>query len=648
MKCVDTTIRRDYGDDSPYTGPRVLLGNASTTPSRSWGTDAYRSTGACKLRSPQYTQPDSSTITVFEPAGTEEVCRNLCNLDANCRAYEYRAAIAQIPGARLGGTSTLLSGSPWFANSRCELHAADVVPEASGNGNLDASSNPFKFYVCLLKIAHPSYVPAETVNAVHTAGSMRRASTAAGSVSARVASRRHRLPTPKTVALRSGTRTSRPFLERVRAPCCRARATRARSTSTRIDKDERGDDATGRYVSLRIFHPPQAPAPRLDARLRRRGRVGTAALWDAPTTTMRTSPSPPTRRPSCDGYRMMSPRSMLRTMRPNWYVALARSPPRIPMAANPSPVPRTVATPPLADRSGWWHALEVHHSPDDGWLYARRAPPGAHGVSAAGSLGLAVALAEARETEVPVAYHGQAVTMDAMCAWLSSTLGCHRGDHWSLLYNRQIGLLADEPAVTDDRRRLGDAAALGPSSSPWSTSWSRTRCAAPRAPRTNWGVDGTICASCDPTLRGGRGDYERALAARRGQDWWWWHPQEPLGARLRLFPCVPRRSCRRGGRRHGRRDGHAAFLTSRSHRRVQRAPVCWCRRRLSERRRQWARGPAAHAPRGNQAAHRAAAPAAPMDAPSARGLQRQRAATRGARGRANDHDGHRVLDASSN
>ena len=127
------------------------------------GYDTYHSTGACKLRSPQYTQPDASTITVFEPAGTEEACRNLCNLDANCRAYEYRAAVAQIPGAS-PGTSTLLSILSWMADSRCELHAADVVPEANGNGNLDVSSDAFKFYVCLLKMAHPSYAPATNVD----------------------------------------------------------------------------------------------------------------------------------------------------------------------------------------------------------------------------------------------------------------------------------------------------------------------------------------------------------------------------------------------------------------------------------------------------------------------------------------------------
>ena len=157
---------------------------------------------------------------------------------------------------------------------------------------------------------------------------------------------------------------------------------------------------------------------------------------------------------------------------------------------------------------GWWHALEVHHHPED-WLYARRAPPGAHGISAAGSLGLAVALAEARETEVPIAYHGQAVTLDAMCSWLSSKLGCHRGDHWSLLYNRQVGLTADEPAATED-----DA--------DWATQLlsvtiepvvyvlveDSLRCAS--CSDNDWGVDGLICASCDPTLRG-VGDYDRAL-----------------------------------------------------------------------------------------------------------------------------------------
>jgi len=244
---------RDYGDDSPYTAREYSWKCVDDTVTE-LGYDAYRSTGACKLRSPQYTQPDSSTITVFEPAGTEEVCRNLCNLDANCRAYEYRAAIAQIPGARLGGTSTLLSGSPWFANSRCELHAADVVPEASGNGNLDASSNPFKFYVCLLKIAHPSYVPAETVNRY----------TRPAACDARRLQQEASPPASPADAI--GSDAENGGFEIWYSDVSAFFGTRARTVLQgtghqgtehvyRIDKDERGDDATGRYVSLRIFHP---------------------------------------------------------------------------------------------------------------------------------------------------------------------------------------------------------------------------------------------------------------------------------------------------------------------------------------------------------------------------------------------------------
>ena len=169
---------------------------------------------------------------------------------------------------------------------------------------------------------------------------------------------------------------------------------------------------------------------------------------------------------------------------------------------------------PYADEAGWWQFIEVHHRPDEGWLYARRAPPGAHGVSAAGSLGLAVALAEARETEVPIAYHGQAVTMDAMCSWLSSKLGCHRGDHWSLLYNRQIGMDADEPTATDDDADWATqllSAAIEPVV--YVLVQDSLRCAA--CSEDDWGIGGTICASCNPTLRGGRGggggDYEQAL-----------------------------------------------------------------------------------------------------------------------------------------
>ena len=498
---------RDYGDDSPYTAREYSWKCVDDTVTE-LGYDAYRSTGACKLRSPQYTQPDSSTITVFEPAGTEEVCRNLCNLDANCRAYEYRAAIAQIPGARLGGTSTLLSGSPWFANSRCELHAADVVPEASGNGNLDASSNPFKFYVCLLKIAHPSYVPAETVNRY----------TRPAACDARRLQQEASPPASPADAI--GSDAENGGFEIWYSDVSAFFGTRARTVLQgtghqgtehvyRIDKDERGDDATGRYVSLRIFHPHKRL--RLDwmrvygvEAASGRRLFGTPDDNDAdkPITTNETAELRWLQDDVAAEYAAHDAPELVR--------GIGEEPAQDPDGGQPEPSAEDRGDTPFADRSGWWHALEVHHSPDDGWLYARRAPPGAHGVSAAGSLGLAVALAEARETEVPVAYHGQAVTMDAMCAWLSSTLGCHRGDHWSLLYNRQIGLLADEPAVTDDDADWATqllSAVIEPVV--YVLVEDSLRCAA--CSEDDWGVDGTICASCDPTLRGGRGDYERAL-----------------------------------------------------------------------------------------------------------------------------------------
>ena len=265
----------------------------------------------------------------------------------------------------------------------------------------------------------------------------------------------------------------------------------------RIDKDERSDDATGRYVSLRIFHPHKRL--RLDwmrvygVEAASVGRRLFASSQDNVTAQDATHDAP----------------ELVR--------GIGEEPAQHTDGDQPEPSAQDRGDTPFADRSGWWHALEVHHSPDDGWLYARRAPPGAHGISAAGSLGLAVALAEARETEVPVAYHGQAVTMDAMCSWLSSKLGCHRGDHWSLLYNRQIGMDPDESAATDDDADWATqllSVAIEPVV--YVLVEDSLRCAA--CSEDDWGIDGTICASCDPTLRGGRGgsgsgggDYEQAL-----------------------------------------------------------------------------------------------------------------------------------------
>ena len=269
----------------------------------------------------------------------------------------------------------------------------------------------------------------------------------------------------------------------------------------RIDKDERGDDATGRYVSLRIFHPHKRL--RLDwmrvygVEAASTSRRLFATSQDNVSTENAAHDAPELVR----GIGQESAQDDYRNTDQNG------------TDNHEGPVDPV----PYADESGWWHLIEVHHHPEEGWLYARRAPPGAHGVSAAGSLGLAVALAEARETEVPIAYHGQAVTMDAMCAWLSSKLGCHRGDHWSLLYNRQVGMDPYESTATDDDADWATqllSAAIEPVV--YVLVEDSLRCAA--CSEDDWGIDGTICASCDPTLRGGRdgsggggGDYERAL-----------------------------------------------------------------------------------------------------------------------------------------
>ena len=274
----------------------------------------------------------------------------------------------------------------------------------------------------------------------------------------------------------------------------------------RIERDARGDDATGRYVSLRLFDPHKRlrldwmrvhgtdPAPVADAGRRLFGVAGVAgAELDDELAAQDASRDAP---------------KLVRGVGEEAAQDEGRDDPE------PGARERDESLP-YADERGWWHAIERRHRPNDGWLYARRAPPGAHGTSAAGSLGLAVALAEARETTVPIAYHGQAVTMDAMCAWLSTTRGCTRGDHWSLLYNREVGLLPDEPTATDDDADWATqllSAAIEPVV--YVLVEDSLRCAA--CSEDDWGVDGLICASCDPTLRGhsdnsGNSDYERAL-----------------------------------------------------------------------------------------------------------------------------------------
>ena len=193
----------------------------------------------------------------------------------------------------------------------------------------------------------------------------------------------------------------------------------------RIEPDERGDAASGRYVSLRIYHP------------HKRLRID----W------MRVLGEPPPA--SSSGRRMLddelaapnrqrdAPKLEERT------AAQEDGRKQQPEREDPAAGAEPAATARAADGS-WWEVVELHDRP--GWLYGRRAPPGAHGRSAAASVALAVALAHTP----PNTYAGELVTLGAMCAWLSPKHGCVRGDHWTLLYHRTEADAADAPVAAND------------------------------------------------------------------------------------------------------------------------------------------------------------------------------------------------------
>ena len=103
----------------------------------------------------------------------------------------------------------------------------------------------------------------------------------------------------------------------------------------------------------------------------------------------------------------------------------------------------------------WWNRLEVHHAAGDGWLYPRRAPPGAHGRSAAGSVALALSLLPHHHVKgKPNSHSGALEVLDRLCQRLNGTKspndGCSHGDFWTSLYNRDAAPAAPDWAPSGD------------------------------------------------------------------------------------------------------------------------------------------------------------------------------------------------------
>ena len=242
-----------------------------------------------------------------------------------------------------------------------------------------------------------------------------------------------------------------------------------RVNTYRIDRDARGDDATGRYVSIRIYHP--------NKRLRLDWVRTYGASFEPPFPPSPPDPSPPPPRPP-------SPSPPPPTEPPP-SPPPPTSPPPSPPPPSPPPEPPACLgsnalcqgkpTPCCAglscspsgftfrcqassgrrleldpDPDAWWNRLETHRAPEDGWLYPRRSPPGANGRGAAGSVALALSLlprnADAK-TGRPNSHAGEEAVLGRLCQLLNGTFapdgapneGCTAGDYWTPLYHRDDG-----------------------------------------------------------------------------------------------------------------------------------------------------------------------------------------------------------------
>jgi hypothetical protein len=180
-----------------------------------------------------------------------------------------------------------------------------------------------------------------------------------------------------------------------------------RTSAYAIDRTARGDHATARYVSLRIYQPHK--------RLRLETMEVFGARHDADRRLFE-APSPE------EAEREPSP-------------APAPTP-------EPPPDSESVQGDPASDLDAWWNNLEL--SRREGELYARRVLPDAAGRSAAASVAVAITLAHPGKSVLA----GQAATLGAACGALG---GCEQGDWWTSIHERSD---ADVSEDTRDPKHL--------------------------------------------------------------------------------------------------------------------------------------------------------------------------------------------------
>ena len=229
-----------------------------------------------------------------------------------------------------------------------------------------------------------------------------------------------------------------------------------RVNTYRIDKDARGDDVTGRYVSIRIYHPnkrlrldwvrtygqdydpPSPPPPPMPP----------PPLEPPPLPPTPPPPSPP---PPCgffgDSCEFADPNACC-----GFLTCVVSG-----FSGESGGVVLSCGVPgggfgrrlDESDADAWWNRLETHHDPEAGWLYPRRTPPHANGHSAAGSVALALSLLPQHTDERgrPDSHAGERAILARLCQLLNGTVlasgvaneGCTAGDFWTSLYHRDDG-----------------------------------------------------------------------------------------------------------------------------------------------------------------------------------------------------------------
>ena len=206
-----------------------------------------------------------------------------------------------------------------------------------------------------------------------------------------------------------------------------------RISTWRIEKDGRGDEASGRYVTFRIYHPHKRL--RFDWMKVFGAPVDDAAAAEAAAAVAAVSTAtygqPPGRR------LFQAPNA---SELPPTTATAREPPPGFTPSPSPTPTPSPSPTPEPdeadeadAEAGAWW--TQLHPRLEKGYLYPRRAPPGFQGHSAGASVAVAIALALPFVNGQPSLREAQRLTLEETCHWLDADRGCELGDNETNIYD---------------------------------------------------------------------------------------------------------------------------------------------------------------------------------------------------------------------